>query len=422
MFESKLVHETQLQFDRRAVLRTCGAFALSGALGIRRSQAITVESSPNSPRPCPPESWKKYGIVIPPTEPWELNEIQNFNSNTDILPNNRWRVWYGVNHMDPRAGKKRVCFADGEIGGKFEKTQAVITGGEPEDAPLAIGGMPAGWEPVQPVHILMKNGKHRLYFWVHGRGVQRFIAADSDDGRRYRVVNALSPMLVTFYDRAIPDIDPVKGTRWGLKGNMPRRRSRPAEEPLVSVDQITNDGATVYQHPDGSFEMYAQSLVAIDQDDPRFMGHDNLPGLVRVIDRFVSEDGLKWEQRTRVLEPDDKDSIDTQFYHLTVTHTDRGLVGLLGHYYVNDQYMHLEWCYSRDGLKWERPLRDEWVKRGPPGTPDSYIIYPGRDIVNRDGRWYFFYTGNNYGHNGKDAHGPPQGVIMCASTPDIWAS
>jgi hypothetical protein len=410
--------------NRREAIKVCGAFALTGVVGGGApAKEVAAATKSGIPMPCAPEAWKKHGIVIPPTEPWELNEIQNFNSTTEILPDDRWRVWYGVNHMDPKAGSKKIVIGEGKIGEPFKKTQAVLTEGDPEDAPLAIGNMPAGWEPVQPVHIHMKNGRHRLYFWVHGRrdGVQRFIAADSDDGRRYRVVNALNPILVTFYDRAIPDIDPVKGTRWGLRGNMPRRRSRPADEPLVSVDQITNDGATVYQLPDGSFEMYAQSLVSIAEGDKRWMKHDNLPGLIRVIDRFVSQDGLHWEQRTRVLEPDEKDSSDTQFYHLTVTHTDRGLVGLLGHYYVKDQYMHLEWCYSKDGLTWERPIRDEWVKRGPPGTPDSFIIYPGRDIVKRDGRWYFFYTGNNYGHNGKVSHGPPQGVIMCASTPDIWA-
>jgi hypothetical protein len=409
---------------RRDVLKLCGSFVLAGALSNEQRGAIAASEQANIPMPCAPEAWTKHGVVIPPTEPWELNEIQNFNSNTELLPDNRWRIWYGVNHPDARSGRKTVAIAEGEIGGAFKKTQAVISEGEPEDAPLAIGNMPGGWQPVQPVHIHMKNGKHRLYFWVHsGRdGVQRFIAADSDDGRRYRVVNAIHPCLITFYDRAHPNIDPVQGTRWGLRGKLPSRRSRPADEPLVSDDQITNDGATVYQHADGSFEMYAQSLVTIDQADPRFLAHDNLAGHVRVIDRFVSEDGLRWEQRTRVLQPDEKDSIDTQFYHLTVTHTDRGLVGLLGHYYVKDQFMHLEWCYSKDGLKWDRPLRREWVKRGPPGTPDSYIIYPGRDIVERDGRWYFFYTGNNYSHNTLHSHGKPQGVIMLASTPSIWAS
>jgi hypothetical protein len=333
-------------------------------------------------------------------------------------------MWYCVNHPDPKAGAKNIAVAEGEVGGTFKRTPAVLTVGEPEDAPLAIGNMGADWQPVQPVHIHMKNGKHRLYFWVHGRKsrVQRFVAADSEDGRRYRVVNAANPCLITLFDRARPDIDAEKGTRWGLRGNLPKRRSFPADEPLMSEVQITNDGATVYQLPDGSFEMYAQSLVSIPEDDPRYMRHDNLAGFVRVIDRFVSEDGLKWEQRTRVLEPDREDSIDTQFYHLTVTHTPRGRVGLLGHYYVKDQYTELEWCYSKDGIHWDRPHRGGWLKRGPASEPDCYAIYPTREIIERDGRWWFFYTGANYSHNTVHSEGKPQSVIMLASTPSIWAS
>ena len=48
---------------------------------------------------------------------------------------------------------------------------AVLSEGEPADAPLAIGNLPDGWRPVQPVHIRLKNGRDRLYFWVHAVSV-----------------------------------------------------------------------------------------------------------------------------------------------------------------------------------------------------------------------------------------------------------
>lgn len=375
------------------------------------------------PKPCPADAWVKRGVVIEPTEPWEINDIQNFNSTVEVLPDDRWRIWYGVNHPDPATGHRNIAYAEGQIGKVFEKTAAMLTDGEPTDAPLSIGHLPKGWEPVQPVHLKLQNGKHRIYFWahgMHGEGVQRFLAADSDDGKKYRVVNALTPCLYTIWDRAVPRIPEGTTTPWGLRATHPMDGPRPADEPDAPVELITNDGATVYQLPDGSFEMYVQTLVSIDRDDPRFMEHDNIPGSVRVIDRFVSDDGLKWKERTRVLEPDKLDSIDTQFYYFTVTHTDRGRVGLLGHYYVKEQYMDLEWCYSQDGLKWERPNRKEWIRRGKPGEPDSYTIYPPNSIIHRDGQWWFFYTGVNYGHNVKHAHGEPRSVIMAASTPNLW--
>ena len=103
--------------------------------------------------------------------------------------------------------------------------------------------------------------------------------------------------------------------------------------------------------------MYSVGLIEVPKGDPRYIAHDNAAGLVRVIDRRTSEDGLRWSDRQRVLVPDEDDPIDQQFYYLAVTHTERGRVGMLGHYRVEAQTMDLEWCFSKDGITWERPLR-----------------------------------------------------------------
>ncbi|MBE7561340.1 hypothetical protein HS125_21275, partial [bacterium] len=148
---------------------------------------------------------------------------------------------------------------------------------------------------------------------------------------------------------------------------------------------------------------------------------DNIPGYMRVVDRYVSEDGLRFDGRTRVIQRDAKDPADQQFYHLAVTHTPKGRVGMLGHYRVKAQTMDLEWCFSKDGMKWERPLREPWLVRGKPGEGDSYGIYPPAGLVEHAGKWHLFYTGVNSAHNGKDSHGPPRTVIMYATADSIWA-
>lgn len=94
---------------------------------------------------------------------------------------------------------------------------------------------------------------------------------------------------------------------------------------------------------------------------------------------------------------------------------------MLGHYRCEAQTMDLEWCFSRDGVEWQRPLRRAWLARGNPTAPDSYGIYSGNQLVYRDGRWHLFYTGTNSAHNGKQSHGPPRQVIMHATTKSIWA-
>jgi hypothetical protein len=151
------------------------------------------------------------------------------------------------------------------------------------------------------------------------------------------------------------------------------------------------------------------------------MPHDNAPGLLRVIDRYTSADGLHFETRQRIIQRDAQDPVDQQFYYLAVTRTRKGCVGMLGHYRCEAQTMDLEWCYSRDGTEWQRPLRRAWLPRGEPPAVDSYGIYANSQLVQCGGKWHLFYTGVNSAHNGKHSHGKPRQVIMHATTDSIWA-
>jgi hypothetical protein len=83
--------------------------------------------------------------------------------------------------------------------------------------------------------------------------------------------------------------------------------------------------------------------------------------------------------------------------------------------------MDLEWCFSRAGAEWQRPLRQAWLPRGEPPAVDSYGIYANSQLVQRDEKWHLFYTAVNSAHNGKHSHGPPREVIMHATTDSIWA-
>jgi hypothetical protein len=270
---------------------------------------------------------------------------------------------------------------------------------------------------VQGVHLRLPGGTHRLYFWAHGPGVIRYLAADSDDGRRYRVVDPLRPCLYHPSERAVGG---QAAEEAGLT-RLAKKQARPeGGERLAPGRLLSNDATNVYVRPDGRFEMYSVALLEVPRDDPRAIAHDNAPGWVRVIDRYVSDDGLDWTDRRRVLVPDARDPVDQQFYYLSVTPTEQGLVGLLGHYRVQAQTMDLEWCHSRDGIRWERPLRRAWIPRGRPGEPDSYGIYASHALVQHEGRWWLFYTGVNAAHNGKDAHGEPGSVVMLARCESIW--
>jgi hypothetical protein len=340
--------------------------------------------------------------------------VQNFTCPAEPLKNGAWRLWYSTSGKGTGFG---LAYAEGVPGQPMKKIPAQCSPGDPPDAPYAIGNLPDKWRPTQGIHIHMRNGKHRIYFWAHGSGILRYLAADSDDGRRYRVVNPHRPVLYHPNDRAaqgIPTPDSVMLKR-------EKNKDRPANEPLAPGRLISNDATTVYQLPDGTFELYSVALVPVLKNDPAYMPHDNIPGLLRVIDRYTSADGLNFGTRQRVIQRDAKDPVDQQFYYLAVTNTPLGRIGMLGHYRCQAQTMDLEWCFSRDGVKWERPRREAWLPRGEPPSPDSYGIYANHQLVEHGGQWHLFYSAVNSAHNGKDSHGKPREVVMYATTQSIFA-
>jgi hypothetical protein len=402
-----------MHIDRRTFLRITACAAGGAVLSACKSVSSTAELSTH-PQPCPAAAWQKHGIVLEASEAWEDNDIQNFTCPAEPLKGDAWRLWYSVSS---RRDRFNIAFAEGIPGGPMKKFAAQLSPGDPPDAPFAVGHLPEKWRPVQVIHLRLRNGKHRIYFWAHGPGILRYLAAESDDGRRYRVINPLRAVLYHPGDRAAHGV----ATPDGLLIHKQLSRERPADEPLALSRLVSNDATNIYQLPDGTFELYSVGLIQIPKTDPAYMPHDNAPGLLRVMDRYTSADGLHFETRQRIIQRDAEDPVDQQFYYLSVTHTAKGRVGMLGHYRCDAQTMDLEWCFSRDGAQWERPLRRAWLPRGEPPAPDCYGIYSANQLVRHDGRWHLFHTGVNSSHNGRQSHGKPRQVVMLATTDSIWA-
>lgn len=374
----------------------------SGLVGLNR---VATEAAADSPvRLAPPASWRKRGAVFG----CDIEGgVQNFTCAAEPLESDRWRLWYTT-----MGANRTIGFAEGRPGEAFQRCQVVLSTGEPADAPFSLGGLPDGWRPVQPVHLRLNNGRHRLYFWAHGPKVVRYLVAESDDGRRYRVLDPLRPCLYHPADRAV---DGKVAVEVGLKRLAAKKAAPVADEPLAPAGLVSNDATNVYQLADGTFEMYSVGLVEVAKGGRGYVAHDNAAGWIRVIDRYAGPDGLRWPERRRVLVPGPQDPDDLQFYYLAVTHTPRGRLGMLGHYRVEAQTMDLEGCFSTDGLQWQRPTRQAWLARGKTSEPDSYGIYASHALVERGGQWHLFYTAVNEAHNHKHAYGKPQRVVMLAT-------
>jgi hypothetical protein len=386
------------EFLRRSALATASLSVTACVTSKTTSDAEVIANA----------RWEKRGVVLQATEPWEGHSIQNFTSAVEPQVGESFKIWYSVVN---EKGNYNLAWADGVPGVHMRKVQAVLSAGEPKDAEFSIGNLPEGWRPVQSTHIQLPDGRHRLYFWVHGPRVVRYLVAESDDGRRYRVRDPLKAMLYHLSDRSA----------WGVASpdgvTVHRQRSRELQngEPMAESRQISNDATTIYQLPDGSFEMYSVAVLRVSKDSPAYVAEDNAPGWVRVVDRYVSEDGLHFENRQRIVQPDSKDSTDQQFYYLSVTHSGRERVGILGHYRCQSQTMDMELCFSDDGVRWRRPFRAPWIPRGLPPVADCYGMYAPNRLVKQNGRWHLFYTGVNHSHNLKRSYGPARQLVMWAT-------
>jgi hypothetical protein len=357
------------------------------------------------PQPAPPTVWQKHGVVLDDAK----GRVQNFTSAVEPIEQDRWRLWYTATDADKT---RNIGFAEGKPGEPMRRYLAVLSTGEPADAPFALGNLPEGWRPVQGVHLHLHNGRHRIYFWAHGPKVVRYLVAESEDGRRYRVLDPLRGCLYHPQDRAV---DGRAAAEAGLKRLAGKKAAPVAGERLAPARIVSNDATNVYQLADGSFEMYSVGLVEVARGAAGFVAQDNAAGWLRVIDRYTSADGLDWTERRRVIVRDKQDPLDLQFYYLAVTHTPQGRLGMLGHYRVEAQTQDLEWCFSSDGITWQRPSRGPWIARGKPPEPDCYGIYGPHALVARGGLWHLFYTGVNAAHNHKHSYGRDTQVVMYAT-------
>jgi hypothetical protein len=133
------------------------------------------------------------------------------------------------------------------------------------------------------------------------------------------------------------------------------------------------------------------------EGSPRRFEHDNAPFMLRAIHRRTSADGMEWSDPELLIVPDERDRLDQQFYYLAVHRQDGWQIGLMGSYLVHDQTMDIELCFSRDGRRWDRPLRMPWVPRE--SDEEAGMIHAPNRLLDEGEDWLLLYTASSHRHN-----------------------
>lgn len=326
------------------------------------------------------------------------DNIQSFTSTVLHQPNGNWRIWYSRYTLKPH--DKGYTFGYMDFSPDFQllhDTVKQITA-KPGKRGLNILGVPPHWNLIQPVYLKLADGRERLYFWAHGsEGICRYLAADSSDGINYIVEDWHRPTLYHPNDRAISR-QSLKHKELTIYCNAAHQEQDP-NEPEASENMLMNDATNVYRMPCGSFELYSADVIELPKDAPEPRQKDPV---IRTIQRRTSADGIHWSPPQRILIRDEQDPFDLQFYYLSMTCSPNGRIGILGHYRSDPGTMDIEFCFSQDGIHWDRDR-----KPGFPRIKGMESVYAPHDMIQVDDQYYLFYTGYNHTHHGIVNPGTP---------------
>lgn len=383
----------------------------------------------------------KLGPVLCPDRPSDGQRCMSFASSVVPLEDGRWRLYYSVSHVQDNM--RGMAVAESADGRRWEKPglgQLCVAGADTNR--LAIAGLPTGVGCYgQPQVLPQPGGGWRMYFWVNQRPFLRYVVAHSQDGLRWEVADFDSPVIyhpleLGSWIWTAGVAPPVEARAAGGCGPDAGALDRFVAPPLAaapgepkwghllhqkSADELvrikglrSNDAVYVYRDPvTGQYEFYAPWPMCNPEGSPRRVAHDNAPFMLRSIHRRTSSDGLAWGDGELVIAPDDGDRLDQQFYYLAMHWQDGWRVGLLGSYLVHDQTMDIELCFSRDGRRWERPVRSPWVKRET--AQEAGMVYAPNRLVDAGTHWLLLYTATPVRHN--QLRGAPRGplAVVCAA-------
>jgi len=276
---------------------------------------------------------------------------------------------------------------------------------------LLIEGVPGDASFMgQPQVVPLRDGRWRCYFWKHRDGHVRYVIAESEDGLRWQVPDFQRPALFHPYDGGLWE--------WaaGLAPETYAEKVILSDEEMLRHKRLASNDATFvyYNEVLDRYECYSVWLHPAIPD--RRVEVDNAPGVHRVLHRRLSMDGLEWGDPEIILLPDARDPWDLQFYYLAVQWHLDWMIGSAGHYRVEDgqQTQDLTLCFSRDGVRWARPVRGGFIPRPPEASEaqDCRGVYAPNTWLDLGDRWLILYTATPDPHNRPRGRSRPMGAAF----------
>jgi hypothetical protein len=138
---------------------------------------------------------------------------------------------------------------------------------------------------------------------------------------------------------------------------------------------------------------------------PRAVPNEPKENVLRVFVRFDSRDGHHWGKPTVAFEADQADfKFDPyiQFYNVSIHEFGDLYIAMMGQYHPLQKKIDIGVGFSADTFSWERHFRGKAVlPLGPPGAFDCSLLFPASSLVEKDGLWWLYYSGDNSPHGSR---------------------
>jgi hypothetical protein len=292
--------------------------------------------------------------VIKPDRPWEGYLALQPGTATYDPQEQIFKIWYNSLATTAKPGiEEYLCYATSRDGITWEKPNLGLV----------------EYKGSKDNNILLKWS-----YWTHSVLQDPH---DSDANRRYKLAywqthdRSKCGIWVAFS----PD-----GIRW---------TDEPAN-PVVPC-AVSGDTFSVLQDPaTKQFILYHKSIIRP----------------IRKVARLVSDDFVHWRDSRLVLEPDQYDNPDTEFYGMSGFPYGGQQLGLVWVFHTYTQFMDMQLASSRDGLKWERAMGRRlffplgfMVNQYGGRSFDSGMVWPANAPTIKDDELWIFYSGFSNVHN-----------------------